>query len=93
MKQGVRENMGPLIAKLDDVSADEALVDITSNAMAEKLKKKRRQNKEGWYIKEMITNEQLLIMLKKNLDDGDMVDVINLAAMVYVRSEIYGKEA
>lgn len=93
MKQGVREIMGPLIAKLDDVSADEALVDITSNAMAEKLKKKRRQNKEGWHIKEMITNEQLLIMLKKNLDDGDMVDVINLAAMVYVRSEIYGKEA
>ena len=35
----------------------------------------------------------LMEMLKENIEKGDMVDVMNFAAMIYVRTELYGDDA
>lgn len=78
-------------AFLDKVSgeqADEILVEFAALAMAEKLAKKRDQGAGGWHTSKCSTDD-LTAKLLEAVEGGDMVDALNYAAMIYVRSELY----
>ena len=80
-----------MIKQLPGAQADKALVDIAAAAMAEKLADKRGQGRGGWHS-DTCDVADLQKLLVRNLADGDMVDVMNLAAMVHVRHELYGEK-
>lgn len=73
--------------------ADLAMVESVAQAMRNKLSKKRNDGRGGWYKLHEVNNKKLIEMLKKHVDKGDMVDVLNLAAMIHVRIELYGDKA
>ena len=73
--------------------ADTSMVDYVSELMRNKLAKKRNEGRGGWYRLHVVKNEKLLEMLKNHVDKGDMVDVLNIAAMIYTRTELYGDKA
>ena len=81
------------IEATDNETAENLMIMSISKAMLDKLKKKRDQGRSGWYQLHVIKNEKLLGMLKNHVDKGDMVDVLNIAAMIYTRSELYGDMA
>lgn len=68
-----------------DMIADDKLVLHASEAMREKLKMARVKGRGGWWSDEECTVEHLRSLLREHLEKGDMRDVMNLAAMVYVR--------
>lgn len=67
--------------------ADDAAVALFSEQMKRKLKCKRKQGYGEWYTDDC-TIENLRSMLNKNLEDGDMVDVANLAMMIACKEAI-----
>ena len=71
---------------------DYLMVQNTSQAMLKKLAKKREEGYGGWHHpnKEICSNEKLIDMLKKHIEKGDMIDVMNFAAMIHSRNEMYG---
>lgn len=69
--------------------ADGILISVTAQAMKIKLDKKREEGRGGWYRSDICSNEELLKSLKAHIDKGDMIDVINLAAMIHIRNQIY----
>lgn len=73
--------------------ADEHLVEHVKQSMEVKLSKKRNEGYGGWHHLELCSNEYLLKKLKKHIDKGDMIDVINFAGMISCRTSIYGDEA
>ncbi len=80
------------IMRMPDEEADKLLVDKIRFDMRKKLKEKREEGKCGWY-KTTCNNDELKDRLIKNINDGDMIDVINLAAMIHCRTILYGKTA
>ena len=79
------------VSHVSNEAADSALVAITATAMTTKLAAKRSEGYCGWHND--CTNAKLLAMLKAHVDKGDMIDVMNFAAMLHVRSELYGEGA
>lgn len=78
--------------KVPNEVADEILVEQASTAMAEKLAKVRTEKgRGGWHTKTCSTDDLMAKLLTK-VEEGDMVDVMNYAAMIYVRNELYGSE-
>lgn len=80
------------VMRQSDEKADEILVDMVRHEMADKLKKKRDQGKGGWFGPNC-SNAFLHELLAEHLHKGDMVDVINLAAMILAREKLYGETA
>jgi len=81
-----------MIESLPDNEADLVLVRHTANAMAAKLLKKRKQGKGGWHTPRC-TDEYLFKLLIEHLERRDMIDVINFAAMIHMRRELYGEDS
>lgn len=81
-----------LMRSMAEQVADEILVEQATRAMLEKLKKKRCEGRGGWHT-DSCSNNKLMESLKDHIEKGDMVDVMNLAAMIYVRSLMYGDKA
>ncbi len=79
------------IQRMPNEAADRALVAMACDSMSEKLTRKRNQGRHGWHNN--CRNNQLLVMLKRHVEKGDMVDVMNLAAMIHARTELYGEDA
>lgn len=77
-----------LFKKLNNESADIALVDKVAEKMREKLNKKRKEGYGGWHTSH-VSNAELKARLIAHIDKGDMIDVMNFAAMIYMRKEIY----
>lgn len=75
---------------MSDEKADTILVDQVKGFMQVKLSKKRKQGYGGWHKLDVCNNKELLERLKTNLDQGDYVDVINLAGMIIARTNMYG---
>lgn len=71
-----------------DSYADAQLCHYASAAMKEKLRGKRGAGRGRWWDKETITLDQLRALLIEHVEKGDMVDVMNLAAMVYAREAL-----
>lgn len=65
--------------------ADAKLVNFASGAMLEKLEIARSKGRGGWWDKERCSVEHLRELLNGHIEKGDMRDVMNLAAMIYVR--------
>ena len=68
-----------------DLIADNKLVLHASNAMCEKLRLARVRGRGGWWDNTDCSIEHLRSLLREHVEKGDMRDVMNLAAMVYVR--------
>lgn len=68
-----------------DAVMDERLCTIAHIAMTHKLERKRREGRGGWWDSGRCSVEQLRELLRQHVEKGDMVDVMNLAAMVFAR--------
>ena len=77
---------------VQDEDADELLVRLAGEAMLAKLAKKRADGRMGWWTTNA-DNRHLKAMLEAHVAKGDMVDVLNLAAMILVREKLYGEAA
>lgn len=72
--------------------ADRFLVERAAEAMTEKLSLCRKKGRSGWNTR-WCDNDYLTTMLEAHVSKGDMVDVLNLAAMILVRRQVLGKHA
>lgn len=68
--------------------ADHILVERTAYHMRDRLKAQREKGFHGWNTPQC-SNEDLLRRLKGNLDRGELLDVINLAAMILARNGMF----
>lgn len=80
------------VLRMPDDKADELLVYAVMYEMRDKLKKKRNDGRGGWFGPNC-SNEVLREMLIDHVEKGDPIDVINLAAMIMVRTKLYGASA
>ncbi len=74
-----------------EMIADFGLVNFARSAMEEKLRLKREGGRYGWWREECFFF-YLRQMLHEHIEKGDMVDVMNLAAMIYVREIADGEQ-
>ncbi len=68
--------------------ADSALLRFTEYEMRTRLNEQRVKGFTGWNTPQC-ENSDLMKRLKKNLEAGDYIDVINLAAMLNAREKIF----
>lgn len=85
------EMLAHSFAFLGDEEADELLANAVRELMLFQLSIKRQKGRGGWHTGSC-TNAKLKSMLIDHVAKGDMVDVINLAAMIHLRLMIYGDE-
>jgi hypothetical protein len=76
--------------QISEEMADRRLVEHASKAMARKLSIARQKGRGGWWDEEACSVEQLRAMLAEHVEKGDMRDVMNFAAMIYVRQIVDG---
>ena len=70
-----------------DEIADERLCGYALGAMKEKLAVSRAKGRGGWWDAERCSISFLKELLVEHVQKGDMVDVMNLAAMIYAREQ------
>lgn len=87
------EIMVQSIHRWTNEEADEQLIEHVRQSMELKLSKKRKQGYGGWQSLYQCNNNYLLDQLKKHIDKGDMIDVINFAGMIDARTNMYGDKA
>lgn len=78
---------------LTNIKADEHLVTQAAQLMKSKLAKKRGEGYGGWHKQHSCNNEWLMQKLNEHVTKGDMADVMNFAAMIAARTNIYGDKA
>jgi hypothetical protein len=93
MKLNQDENIFLLswVLRMPDEQADELLVDFLSHEFRARLKEQRKRGRKGWFGPNVAT-PQLNAMLKKNLEQGDMIDVAILAGMIAGRNNLYSDD-
>ena len=57
-------------------------------AMLDKLESSAAKGRGGWYNPDGCDLDSLRSMLDDHVSKGDMIDVINLAAMIWIREEM-----
>jgi hypothetical protein len=93
MTVAIDENVRQQFVEIvQDEDADDLLVRLAGEAMLAKLAKKRADGRMGWWTPRA-DNAQLKAMLAGHVAKGDMVDVLNIAAMILVREKLYGDAA
>lgn len=75
------------ISNIPGPIADELLMRVVSKAMSGKLKEKRLP---GWQ-NHKFPDKELKKELMEHVRKGNMVDVLNYAAMLYVRGELWNE--
>lgn len=85
----MRNDAGEFLHGIEDRVADEQLIKSTAVAMRSKLGKKRQEGRGGWHGLGC-NNARLMGSLREHISKGDMVDVINFAAMIHMRKELLG---
>jgi hypothetical protein len=74
-----------------NADVDNTGVDRFAEAMKEKLRFCREvKQRGGWHIPHEVPLDRLKMLLKEHLEKGDMVDVGNLAMMIWNRQNPYG---
>lgn len=68
-----------------NVYADNLLTDSVHNGMSFKLQKKRNEGRGGWWNEKECSIDFLKKLLAEHVKKGDMIDVINFAAMIRLR--------
>tara|TARA_R110002072_G_scaffold273116_3_gene433471 strand:- start:4356 stop:4682 length:327 start_codon:yes stop_codon:yes gene_type:complete len=79
--------------RASETFTDDSMVDLASQAMKDKLRVSRRRVRQGWWRKDICSTERLKKMMANHIDKGDMVDVMNFAAMIFVREAQEAYEA
>ncbi|MCF2900954.1 hypothetical protein L1267_11115 [Pseudoalteromonas sp. OFAV1] len=82
--QSFRNGINSISDEYREEFMDTELVNSAKNAMAEKLLDSRNKGRGGWWS-ENCSTEHLNELLKEHVNKGDMVDVMNIAAMIYYR--------
>lgn len=92
LEEFAREDMAmlrKLAARVDPPNieelADMRLLDLAQRAMRDKLALARMKGRGGWWNEAECSIEHLRSLLREHVEKGDMRDVMNLAAMVFVR--------
>ena len=75
---------------IDEEVLDLAMIIDTAVGMYMKLKEKREEGRGGWSDPKIVSNSVLMKELYQHLFEGDMIDVINFAAMLHARKLMYG---
>ena len=70
---------------------DNQLVSIISTLMVERLTEKRTEGKNGWWDANRCSTQYLRELLHVNIKRDDLLDIIILSAMVYVRERLENK--
>lgn len=70
---------------LNEDRADRELVAFTQKVMRETLAAARKKGRSGWWRNEQCAIEHLENLLDQAIKDGDMISVINYAAMIQIR--------
>lgn len=86
------ESIIAFIEEMPDETADSILANYTRLEMIGKLRHKRDCGKHGWFTR-ICSNELLMESLKEHVEKGDMIDVINIAAMIMFRTKLFGDNA
>lgn len=81
-----------MILKVTNEAADALLIEMVAYEMRHKLAKKRKDGRGGWFTPDCESID-LVDSLRKHVENGDMIDVINLAAMILARHKLYGESA
>jgi hypothetical protein len=81
------ENQSPSPVS-NDMRADCRLVGYATGAMNEKLRIYRSKGRGGWWKQKECSLDFLRELLTDHVQKGDMVDVMNIAAMIFVREII-----
>ena len=82
-----------MIAAMPDVKADELLVQEATKKMAAKLKKTRAKGRGSWHGVTCKNSDLWLMLQNQMLNERDPVDIMNIAAMIAVRKDLYGEKA
>lgn len=82
-----------MIASMPDAKADEMLVQEAAKKMTAKLTKARKKGRNGWHGATCKNSDLWLMLQQEMLNGRDPVDILNLAAMIAVRKDIYGEKA
>ena len=81
----IRKNAPNTEPFVSDDRADRELVSFTQKAMREKLAKARHKGKRGWWNASQCTIEHLHERMIEAVQEDNMVNVINYAAMIHAR--------
>lgn len=83
---GKVDRWGPFVAPhYPDFMADALGCSALYEAMREKLREKREEGRGGWHRPDDTPIQDLYTQLHEHFDKGDMIDVANLAMMVWNR--------
>src|SRR5690554_5538506 len=72
-------------AWLNNDRADRELLIYTQKAMRQRLAAARDKGRQGWWNDAEVDCETLKSLLYRALDDNDLINVINYAAMLHTR--------
>lgn len=75
-----------------DQLIDEFAIVTFTEAMRNKLNKKRSQGRGNWWNNDYCSQQTLSTMLREHVDKGDPIDVALFAMMLYNRKETIIKE-
>lgn len=78
---------------VSDEDANDIMVDTVAEEMRIKLQEKSEAGRRGWHNSQDCNNHDLKLALIEHIEKGDMIDVCNYAAMIYVRKQLYGEDA
>ena len=70
-----------------EAEADKMLQRVATLTMGKKLELARKKGRGGWWNDSCSTND-LKLMLKDHVEKGDMRDVMNISAMIYIRETV-----
>lgn len=79
------------LEQLPDEVADRYMVDRCGIAMQVRMTLEHAKGRSGWNTGQC-SDEKLYQMLKEHIEKGDMVDVLNLAGMLFVRQDARKRE-
>lgn len=88
----MRTMISGFVDRLQNKEADDLLVRIIFEEMTARLTQKRNEGRGGWYTN-ACSNKELRQMIDEHLAKGEMIDVINLSAMIHCRTQLYGDKA
>ncbi len=86
----MRATLKFLLSYLTPKQVDEVMVQRAATQMVARMDEKRTTGAGGWHG-ERCSNQDLLQRLHRNVQQGDMTNVMNLAGMIDMRSDLYGE--
>lgn len=81
----IRKQAASTDRQVTEDRADRELIAFTQKKMREALAKARTKGRQGWWSEADCQIEHLEDLLSRAFDQGDMISVINYAAMIEAR--------